>query len=177
MRVLLGVTGLVAIAIGLGPASAEDMKLACARDNAVRTVAVVDQPASGSACEVQYEKTSLGEPAQVLWRADNDQSFCSKQAKALVERLGEAGWTCDESAGVAAATQPEEPLPTPFAAAVEVAKPEPQGLTAALPKNARPMAGAASDGSGDRPAIDPDSSAGLARAPGASGPGLRPTIH
>jgi hypothetical protein len=194
MRALLSVVGFAAM-LGSAPALASDMKFACSRGDTVRTVAVVTSPASGRACEVQYEKTSQGDPAQVLWHADSDSAFCASQAKALVDRLKEAGWSCSADAAntADAAPPPAEaakpmrvstsaaskmPAPMPIASALEVSEPAPEGLTGATKAQPRMMP------QGDRAPIDPGSlpKAGAGAmpttTPAAAGAfQLRPTIH
>jgi hypothetical protein len=204
MRLIWGLAGLAAAtAVGtMSPAFADDMTFACARDATVRTVSVVDDPGHGHACEVRYAKTSEGGGPKTLWHADNSTSFCVKQAKALVERLDEAGWTCsaDGASGtLAEQATPAEPtaktvsasdapkvsnppeaqeanLPQPLAAPVAVGEPDPQGITAATPQTSP----AADTTGGDRAPIDPSKVHGATHAPPGHDAGsfaLRPTLH
>ncbi|MFZ1988440.1 MAG: hypothetical protein WAW96_01595 [Alphaproteobacteria bacterium] len=118
MRWALAMTA-VSLMVG-ATAHAADVKFTCSRGDTVRSVAVVSQPDSGHSCEVQYEKTSMGEKPEVLWHADSGMSFCADQAKALAARLRQAGWTCAQGETAAIAS---ERAPQPYAVPVEVGGP------------------------------------------------------
>lgn len=134
MRVLVVALSVVVAGMALGPASAADEVIACERDAMVRTIRIVAQPEAGRACEVQYQRSSSSAPAEVLWHAANDASFCASQAETLVSRLAAGGWSCQPAAEDSVSAQemanvPE--LPEPLSAPIEVAEPTPQGVTAA----------------------------------------------
>jgi hypothetical protein len=174
MRVVLALTAVAAV-IGVAAASADDLKYSCSRGDTVRTVSVVTDTSSGHVCEVQYEKTSLGETPEVLWHADTDTSFCNDQAKALVGRLGDAGWTCNPIASQSAS---QDDTPEPFSAAVEVDTPTPKTDERAGDPPASGVTGATAAVA--KPAATNDDVAPVpVTAPAAGAPGfnLRPTIH
>jgi hypothetical protein len=120
MRLVLVMTAAF-LAIG-ATAHGADLKYTCKRGDTVRSVAVVSQPSSGRSCEVQYEKTSMGEKPEVLWHADAGTDFCADQAEALTVRLAQAGWTCAEGEGETAAISGDK-SPQPYSVPVEVAGP------------------------------------------------------
>lgn len=119
MRLALAITA-SALLIG-ATAQAADAKFTCTKGDTTRSVEVVTQPDSGHSCEVQYEKTSMGEKPEVLWHADSGTSFCNDQAKALAGRLAKAGWTCAE--GETAAIMTEASDPQPYSVPIEVGTP------------------------------------------------------
>lgn len=124
-------------------AQGADLKYTCARGDTTRSVAVVSQPASGHSCEVEYQKTSMGDAPEVLWHADSGTDFCVQQAQSLTQRLGEAGWTCAEGETAALG---EGQSPQPYSVPVEVGSSFPtdntgtaaSGITAAIPAAAAP---------------------------------------
>lgn len=135
MRVWLVVVSM-AMGMALVPARAVDKVIACEREAVVRTIQIVARPSADRACEVRYQKSSSSAPAEVLWHAANDASFCTRQAETLADRLAAGGWSCQavtEGQVHAAARQmtdvPE--MPEPMSAPIEVAEPAPQGVTAA----------------------------------------------
>lgn len=66
----------------------------CTLDGAQRVITVMyDNPETGTACEVSYEKAS---GTQVLWSANNDRDYCLGKAQAFVEKQKGWGWDCSE---------------------------------------------------------------------------------
>ncbi len=164
MRFVLAMTA-VALVIG-SSAQGADLKYTCTRGDTTRSVSVVSQPSSGYACEVQYQKTSMGDDPEVLWHADSGTDFCVQQAQTLAQRLGDAGWTCAQGSGETAALVDDQ-SPQPYAVPVEVG-------------SAYPTDGAAVQASGVTAAIAPEAPAGAAPAPVKStAPNfeLRPPLH
>lgn len=115
MRFVLAMTA-AALAIGAS-AQGADLKYTCTRGDTTRSVAVVSEPSSGHSCEVQYQKTSMGDAPEVLWHADSGTDFCVQQAQTLAQRLGEAGWTCAQGETAALGT---DQSPQPYSVPVEV---------------------------------------------------------
>jgi len=150
MRMALAMTA-IALVIG-SSAWGADLKYTCTRGDTTRSVSVVSQPASGYSCEVQYQKTSMGDQPEVLWHADSGNDFCMQQAQTLAQRLGEAGWTCAQGEGETAAII-EDKSPQPFAVPVEVGSAYPtddpgavgSGVTAAIRTDMSEPAPAAAD--------------------------------
>ena len=66
----------------------------CTHGDAVRVITVIyDNPETGTACEVSYEKAS---GTQVLWSANNERDYCLGKAQAFVEKQQGWGWDCSE---------------------------------------------------------------------------------
>lgn len=112
--------GLLVAGVAVVPARA-DQTFSCQRDNTVRSVLVSSRPDAAEACEVRYQRVSEGGAPQLLWHAQSDPGFCTGQAAALVQRLQQAGWTCEERMTEAMASPHSVP------AALE----KPSGITAA----------------------------------------------
>jgi hypothetical protein len=64
----------------------------CKNGDQVRVIKVIyDNPETGNACEVSYEKST---GVQTLWSAVNERDYCLGKAQAFVEKQRGWGWTC-----------------------------------------------------------------------------------
>ena len=81
----------VALVVSLH-ASAQDL-VTCTSGQLQRTVEVVyETPGKRVPCDVRYAKSS-GE-ARSLWRAEHEEGYCERQAVSLIQKLSNAGWSC-----------------------------------------------------------------------------------
>lgn len=69
----------------------------CRHADNVREVYVERMSPEPVPCQVVYSKLTEGAEDQVLWNAQNDETYCSVQAAAFVEKLESWGWTCVET--------------------------------------------------------------------------------
>lgn len=69
----------------------------CRHGNDVREVHIERPTASPVPCEVVYKKLTEGVEDQVLWNAQNDDSYCDEKAQGFIEKLSSWGWTCVET--------------------------------------------------------------------------------
>jgi len=146
MRAIVAVTTLCA-SLAATQALGDAGHYTCTHGDSTRTIAVTANGAAGHACEVQYAKSRDG-GHEVLWHAAKGAGFCAERARAFVERLHSAGWSCAQDAGPAASNN----LPQPFSVAAAVAggtgpddteavAPTATGVTAAVhPQGARAAA-------------------------------------
>ena len=79
------------------PATALADSWSCSSSNNVREVHI-DRPADAYVpCEVIYKKLTEGVEDQVLWNAQNDDSYCEEKANAIIAKLEGWGWVCRET--------------------------------------------------------------------------------
>ena len=89
-----------------------DIEYICRHELSVRAVKVFNNPPSGKACEVVYEKAS---GTKTLWTANMDKEFCARKAADFVQKQVGWGWDCTDKDGVAvtlpepAPAEPEKP--------------------------------------------------------------------
>jgi len=69
----------------------------CSSSNNVREVHIERTTSAPVPCSVVYKKLTEGSEDQVLWTANNDESFCEEKAKGLIATLESAGWVCTET--------------------------------------------------------------------------------
>lgn len=69
----------------------------CSHGNDVREVHIERPTSSPVPCNVVYKKQTEGVEDQVLWNADNDDSYCEEKAQGFVEKLESWGWVCAET--------------------------------------------------------------------------------
>lgn len=102
----------VALVVSLH-ASAQDL-VTCTSGQLQRTVEVVyETPGKRVPCDVRYVKSS-GE-ARSLWRAEHEEGYCERQAVSLIQKLSNAGWSC-QAATADDSTAAMEPEPDATAA-------------------------------------------------------------
>jgi hypothetical protein len=91
------------------PISAYAESWSCSQDNNVREVHI-ERPTSESVpCNVVYKKLTEGVDDQILWNAENDDSYCEEKAEAFVAKLESWGWVCAETVHDAATDAIPEP--------------------------------------------------------------------
>jgi len=88
------ITALAFLAV---PFSAYADSWSCSNDNLVREVHVERTTSAPVPCNVVYKKQTEGVEDQVLWSAENDDSYCSEKAQGLVAKLESNGWVCTET--------------------------------------------------------------------------------
>ncbi|MFV2004074.1 MAG: hypothetical protein ACC650_02665 [Gammaproteobacteria bacterium] len=69
----------------------------CSRSNNVREVHIERTSSAPVPCNVVYRKLTEGFEGQVLWNANNDETYCDEKAKGLIDTLESAGWVCTET--------------------------------------------------------------------------------
>lgn len=97
MRLINRAVQVLAIAIITIPVSAYADSWSCSHDNNVREVHVVRTTSEAVPCDVVYKKQTEGVEDQVLWHADNDDSYCDEKARAFITKLESWGWVCAET--------------------------------------------------------------------------------
>ena len=91
------------------PVSAYADSWSCSRGNDVREVHIELTTSSPVPCHVVYKKQTEGVEDQILWSANNDDSYCDEKAQGLVARLESFEWVCTEtiSEEISTATESE----------------------------------------------------------------------
>ena len=84
----------IAMALPLG---AQADAWSCRQADNVREVHVERMSPAPVPCQVVYRKLTEGAEDQVLWNAQHDETYCSNQAAAFIEKLESWGWTCVET--------------------------------------------------------------------------------
>lgn len=79
------------------PVSAYADSWSCSKNNDVREVHIERPTAEAVPCNVVYKKQTEGVEDQVLWSAENDDSYCDEQAKGFITKLESWGWVCTET--------------------------------------------------------------------------------
>ena len=69
----------------------------CSSSNNVREVHIERSTAEAVPCDVVYKKHTEGVEDQVLWSAQNNDSYCDEKAEGLVAKLEANGWVCTET--------------------------------------------------------------------------------
>ncbi|WP_425407789.1 nuclear transport factor 2 family protein [Hyphococcus sp.] len=94
----------------LAPASvaAQSYNTTCTRGGDARTIEVVTPGEVGQSCDVRYTRSASN--ISVPYHADNSDAFCNEKARALVQRLSSAGFSC-AAASPSLRAQAEEPAP------------------------------------------------------------------
>jgi len=87
----------ITLALLIAPASAYADAWSCSHDNDVREVQIKRSTSSPVPCDVVYRKQTEGVEDQILWNANNDDSYCDEKAQGLVAKLETAGWVCTET--------------------------------------------------------------------------------
>lgn len=87
---------LVAAAFAL-PVSAFADSWSCSKNNDVREVHIERTTSEPVPCNVVYKKQTEGVEDQVLWNAENDDSYCEGKAKDFIANLESWGWVCAET--------------------------------------------------------------------------------
>jgi len=97
---------ILAAALLAAPVGAYADSWSCSHDNLVREVHIVRTTSEPVPCQVVYKKPTEGVENQVLWNADNDDSYCEEKAKEFVTKLESWGWVCAETIRDEAGTVP-----------------------------------------------------------------------
>lgn len=79
------------------PASAYAESWSCSHGNDVREVHIERTTSSPVPCNVVYKKLTEGVADQILWNAENDDSYCEEKAEGFVAKLESLGWVCAET--------------------------------------------------------------------------------
>ena len=88
---------IIAVALIVTPMGAYANSWSCSRDNDVREVHIELTTTSPVPCHVVYKKQTEGVEDQILWSANNDDSYCDEKAQGLVAKLESLGWVCTET--------------------------------------------------------------------------------
>ncbi|MDH3387257.1 MAG: hypothetical protein OEN02_05065 [Gammaproteobacteria bacterium] len=87
---------ILVVALAL-PMTAAAESWSCRYSNDVREVHVLQTTPAPVPCEVIYKKLTEGAEDQVLWNAQNDETYCLAKATEFVDKLTSWGWTCVET--------------------------------------------------------------------------------
>jgi hypothetical protein len=79
------------------PVSAYAETWSCSHNNNVREVQIERTTAEAVPCNVVYKKPTEGVEDQILWDAENDDSYCDEKAEEFVAKLESWGWVCTET--------------------------------------------------------------------------------
>ena len=79
------------------PVSAYAESWSCSHDNNVREVHIERTTSESVPCNVVYKKLTEGVDDQILWNAENDDSYCEEKAEGLIAKLESSGWVCTET--------------------------------------------------------------------------------
>ncbi len=79
------------------PANAYAESWSCSKDNNVREVHIERATDASVPCDVVYKKLTEGVSDQILWNAENDDSYCEEKAEGFVAKLESWGWVCAET--------------------------------------------------------------------------------
>ena len=85
------------IALITVPTGAYANSWSCSHGNDVREVHIEYTTSNYVPCNVVYKKQTEGIEDQILWSANNDDSYCDEKAEGLVARLESSGWVCTET--------------------------------------------------------------------------------
>lgn len=98
---------LALVGFSLPSLAEKNVKFECTAGTTVRTIEVVYQnPDAKVPCSVLYTKAQEGQTEpQTLWSAANQEDYCWEKAKTFLEKLGNAGWNCQEMGDATAASE------------------------------------------------------------------------
>ena len=88
---------ILVVALFAVPIGAYAESWSCSNDNDVREVHIERATSSLAPCNVVYKKLTEGVEDQILWNAENDDSYCDEKAEAFVAKLESWGWVCAET--------------------------------------------------------------------------------
>ena len=88
---------ILVVAFFAAPVSAYADSWSCSHGNNVREVHIERTTSAPAPCNVVYKKQTEGFEDQVLWNANNDETYCEEKAKAFVAKLESWGWVCAET--------------------------------------------------------------------------------
>lgn len=97
---------LLAVTCLITPLNSWAESWSCRHGNDVREIHIERTTTEAVPCEVVYKKLTEGVADQVLWNAQNDDSYCDEKAEGLVAKLESAGWVCAETVHEDTSTQP-----------------------------------------------------------------------
>ncbi len=79
------------------PVGAYAESWSCSHGNDVREVHIERTTAEAVPCNVVYKKLTEGVDDQILWNAENDDSYCEEKAQGFIAKLESWGWVCAET--------------------------------------------------------------------------------
>jgi len=97
MRPLNRMFQTVVISCFMMPAGVSAESWSCSSGNNVREVHIERPTSNYVPCNVVYKKLTEGAEDQVLWNAQNDDSYCEEKAEGFIARLESWGWVCAET--------------------------------------------------------------------------------
>ncbi len=97
MRMIKRTFYILAVASFVLPINAYADSWSCSKNNDVREIHIERTTSEPVPCNVVYKKQTEGVEDQVLWNAENDDSFCEEKAKGFISKLESWGWVCTET--------------------------------------------------------------------------------
>ena len=88
---------ILVVALFTVPVSAYADSWSCSHGNDVREVHIERTTSEPAPCNVVYRKLTEGVEDQVLWNAQNDDSYCEEKATGFIAKLESWGWVCAET--------------------------------------------------------------------------------
>ena len=114
IRTLAAGAGAICAAVVCLPVAAQGL-VVCTHGALERSVEVVyDNPGEPVPCEVRYAKPDA---VTSPWRAEREEGYCERQAVGLIQKLSDAGWSCQANGD----DSPPAPVAEPEAAPSEAA--------------------------------------------------------
>ena len=114
IRTLAAGAGAICAALVCLPVAAQGL-VVCTHGALERSVEVVyDNPGEPVPCEVRYAKPDA---VTSPWRAERDEGYCERQAVGLIQKLSDAGWSCQASGDDSPPAPVAEPEAEPSAEA------------------------------------------------------------
>ena len=109
IRTLAAGAGAICAALVCLPVAAQGL-VVCTHGGLERSVEVVyDIPGEPVPCEVRYAKPDA---VTSPWRAEREEGYCERQAVGMIQKLSDAGWSCQASGD----DSPPAPVAEPEAA-------------------------------------------------------------
>ena len=116
-----GTAGAICAALVCLPVAAQGL-VVCTHGALERSVEVVyDNPGEPVPCEVRYAKPDA---VTSPWRAEREEGYCERQAVGLIQKLSDAGWSCQASGDDSPPAPVAEPEAAPSAEADSEVGPE-----------------------------------------------------
>ena len=110
IRTLAAGAGAICAALVCLPVAAQGL-VVCTHGGLERSVEVVyDNPGEPVPCEVRYAKPDA---VTSPWRAEREEGYCERQAVGLIQKLSDAGWSCQASGDDSPAVPVAEPEAAP----------------------------------------------------------------
>ena len=107
--------GAICAALVCLPVAAQGL-VVCTHGGLERSVEVVyDNPGKPVPCEVRYAKSDGAVTSP--WRAEREEGYCERQAVGLIQKLSDAGWSCQANGDDSPPVPVAEPEAAPSAEA------------------------------------------------------------